>query len=278
VVTAGWTSDNFDLRLATPLQPLDKVCQHFSNNGSVDRIVYFDDSSPLSVTGIEEIDIPTLFFAVDSHLHAKWQAWYGGCFDKVLVVQNQYVEIYKKRNPNAEFVLSAEQNDLPGKGSSIAGSLISAVEGLSVGDRSNKLNGAAAAHFFTALSCLKARAQVRLIAFRELHRRLERVAKEGEELEEVVIGVLIMFKYLLDRFGLSTDSVSLFENFANHGLKNPLVGAAVVDSLLKANEQDLAKNYARRAFPGKKEILREAPEILSNAATELFDKVGVTGI
>jgi len=280
VVTAGWTSDDFDIRLTSPLQSAQKICSHVGKERPIDRIVYFDNSAPLGLSGLEDVQIPTLFYAVDSHLHAIWQSWYGACFDKVLVARREYLEVYRQRNSTAEFIVctAEDKSKEVGKDLSPASHLIDVLEDLSLTERANKTVGAAVAHFFSMLFCMKAKPGVRILAFRELHRRLELVASEDPDLEEVIIDILVMFKAFLDRFELYTDSLTLFENYAEHGLKTPLIAAALIDARVRAEKHEEAKDYARRAFPGKKSAVSEVAGILERAAKELFHKIGVKGV
>lgn len=63
---------------------------------SVDRILYFDDSRPLSIYGWDSAPVPTLFYSVDSHHHAEWHAILSAVFDKTLMAQKNYISIFKQ--------------------------------------------------------------------------------------------------------------------------------------------------------------------------------------
>jgi len=49
-----------------------------------------DDSQPLFFTGIENIDIPTAWYAVDTHLHLTWHRECAKLFDFVFVAQKDF--------------------------------------------------------------------------------------------------------------------------------------------------------------------------------------------
>jgi len=51
-----------------------------------DLIFIGDNSFPILFTGLESIDIPTLWYSVDTHLH-QWHIFYSGIFDIVLFAQ-----------------------------------------------------------------------------------------------------------------------------------------------------------------------------------------------
>lgn len=54
-------------------------------------LIYWDDSSPISIVGIEDSNIPVIFYSVDTHHHHVWHSQLSKCFDHVLVAQKDYV-------------------------------------------------------------------------------------------------------------------------------------------------------------------------------------------
>ncbi|MCB0358876.1 MAG: glycosyltransferase family 1 protein, partial [Bdellovibrionales bacterium] len=55
------------------------------------RLVYLDDSGPVSVLGLESLPFPTVLYSVDSHHHANWHRCLAAMFDLVLVAQKKFM-------------------------------------------------------------------------------------------------------------------------------------------------------------------------------------------
>lgn len=65
-----------------------------------DLIFQGDDSTPLIHTGIENYDIPKIWYAVDTHLHYEWHKHYAAIFNIVFCAQQKYVEYLKEYQNN----------------------------------------------------------------------------------------------------------------------------------------------------------------------------------
>ena len=103
VVTAGRFSTVFDVRIEEISLPIDELLGRLPAGFIPDRIIYYDDSWPVVVHGLEDIGIPTLFYSVDAHHHLDWHSNFGVIFDKVLVALKDYVERFWPICPNAEW-------------------------------------------------------------------------------------------------------------------------------------------------------------------------------
>ena len=57
-----------------------------------DVIFYGDDSFPITYIGLEEVDIPIIMYAVDSHIH-PWHIYYAHIFDISLFAQKFFLEV-----------------------------------------------------------------------------------------------------------------------------------------------------------------------------------------
>ncbi len=65
-----------------------------------DLIFLGDDSFPITYIGLEKVEIPTVWYAVDSHIH-PWHLFYANIFDIVLFAQKQFLEVeFKYSYPN----------------------------------------------------------------------------------------------------------------------------------------------------------------------------------
>ncbi len=103
VMSCG-NGDQFDHKLPTPLSHIDEIINQSGLSGSPDLIVYHDNSMPLSVLGIEDTEIPVLFYSVDSHHHAYWHKHFALLTDKTLVAHKDYVEHFTKEGVSAEWL------------------------------------------------------------------------------------------------------------------------------------------------------------------------------
>jgi len=60
-----------------------------------DCILLTDDSTYPMFWGLEEVDFPLGWFAIDSHIHHGWHRAYAAIFDFIFVAQRDYVSIYE---------------------------------------------------------------------------------------------------------------------------------------------------------------------------------------
>lgn len=104
VVSAGWISENLDVRYKFPSTPIKEVFAKLPTGFVPDRILYLDDSGPLAVTGLGEIDIPTVFYSVDAHHHSWWHSCFCAVFDKTLVAQKNYIESLSEYSDGVEWL------------------------------------------------------------------------------------------------------------------------------------------------------------------------------
>jgi len=57
-----------------------------------DRVVVLDDSGSPWFIGLEDLEIPCVFFSVDTHHHLSWHRFYFDLFDHVYVAQYPYLQ------------------------------------------------------------------------------------------------------------------------------------------------------------------------------------------
>jgi len=85
----------FDVSLNQPLLHIDTILQHSLPGFEPDRIVFWDNSAPIAVLGIEETKIPTLFYSVDTHHHVEYHKFLSHVFDRTLVAQQDYLPFFQ---------------------------------------------------------------------------------------------------------------------------------------------------------------------------------------
>ncbi len=90
VVTVG-TRDHMNLIVHMPLEPLTELIARLPDGFVPDRIVAFDESAPLLVTGIEDSEIPCVFYSVDTHHHLGVHRYTAHLFDCTFFAQKDYL-------------------------------------------------------------------------------------------------------------------------------------------------------------------------------------------
>lgn len=114
VVTVGWNDDTFDICCKQVGVRIEDLAALLPSNFQSDRLVYYDDSGPVTIAGLERLSFPSLFLSVDAHHHHQWHAQLGAAFDAVLVSQKNYLDQYKVYNANSSwFPLWASANLSP---------------------------------------------------------------------------------------------------------------------------------------------------------------------
>jgi hypothetical protein len=71
---------------------------------SPDRIVVHDNSSPICVVGLEDTQIPTVFYSVDAHHHCHYHKYLAGSFDLTYVAQRDYLPEFVAHGGAAEWL------------------------------------------------------------------------------------------------------------------------------------------------------------------------------
>lgn len=90
VLSVG-VAPHLDVQLSNPIIHIDTLLQSLPNGFYPERIVWLDNSAPMTVLGIEDCGIPTLFYSVDTHHHAGNHALLTHAFDHTLVAQKDYL-------------------------------------------------------------------------------------------------------------------------------------------------------------------------------------------
>lgn len=60
-----------------------------------DLVLLGDDSIQPKIVGLESLPVPLVWYAIDSHLHARWHRSYAAVFDVILVAQKNWLPIYR---------------------------------------------------------------------------------------------------------------------------------------------------------------------------------------
>ncbi|RPH78707.1 MAG: glycosyltransferase family 1 protein [Nitrospiraceae bacterium] len=60
-----------------------------------DLVVLGDDSVHPKVLGLEALEVPLVWYAIDSHIHANWHRYYAAVFDVIFVAQQDWAPVYR---------------------------------------------------------------------------------------------------------------------------------------------------------------------------------------
>lgn len=67
-----------------------------------DFIFLGDESRMMWLYGLEEIELPLLWYAIDTHIHHKWHIPYSAVFDYIFFAQSWYAELFEPVRPGGE--------------------------------------------------------------------------------------------------------------------------------------------------------------------------------
>lgn len=103
VATLGG-SYKFDFQVPAPLPPIKTLLSFVSSKFKPDLIIYHDDSAQATCTGFGELDIPSIFYSVDTHHHCQWHSYFARGFDLVVVAQKDFLSKVAVQNENAHWL------------------------------------------------------------------------------------------------------------------------------------------------------------------------------
>ncbi|MFN8388685.1 MAG: glycosyltransferase [Bdellovibrionota bacterium] len=94
VVTVGRNTPHLDFNFQDAEVAAADIIRHLPDGFSPDRIVYHDDSGTPWVVDLESLDIPKIFYSIDTHHHHQWHVLYAAIFERVLVAQSSYLSAF----------------------------------------------------------------------------------------------------------------------------------------------------------------------------------------
>ena len=93
----------YDIYLDKVITSVDEVWKQLPSGFTPDCLVYHDDSWPIAVYGLEDLNLPKVFYSVDAHHHWRWHSHFGALFDLVLVALRDYVDKFTQLSPRVEW-------------------------------------------------------------------------------------------------------------------------------------------------------------------------------
>lgn len=82
---------HLDVVLDNPLVHISTLEQERFNGFKPDAVVILDNSAPIIIDGLEDLDIPVLFLSVDVHHHLDFHKYLCHVFDYTFVAQKDYI-------------------------------------------------------------------------------------------------------------------------------------------------------------------------------------------
>lgn len=82
---------HLDVQLSNPIIHIDTLLHSLPNGFAPDRIVWLDNSAPMTILGIEDCAVPSVLYSVDTHHHAANHSLLAYSFDHTLIAQKDYL-------------------------------------------------------------------------------------------------------------------------------------------------------------------------------------------
>lgn len=96
--------EHLDLQLPTAHVHLDQAVALAPEKFEPDIIVAHDNSGPIVVTGLEDTEIPVIFYSVDTHHHHAIHKYLAHLFDHTFVAQKDYITQFAEVGSTAEWL------------------------------------------------------------------------------------------------------------------------------------------------------------------------------
>lgn len=113
VVSCG-LRPHLDVELTVPLLHIKNILKSFPSKFEPDCVLIHDDSAPFIVTGLEELEVPLVFYSVDAHHHTPRHRLMCRAMDYVFIAQKDYADLFREVGVDPEWLpLWASREYLP---------------------------------------------------------------------------------------------------------------------------------------------------------------------
>ncbi|NLF25631.1 MAG: glycosyltransferase family 1 protein [Deltaproteobacteria bacterium] len=103
VLTCG-VREHLQVRLTQPFEPIHNLIARLPGGFRPDRLIVYDESAPILISGVEDSEVPSLFYSVDIHHHFNVHKYLGHVFDAILVAQRDYLHYFEEVGVRAEWM------------------------------------------------------------------------------------------------------------------------------------------------------------------------------
>ncbi len=105
VKTAGFAfANHLEHTVSLPMLHIDRLIQTIPGDFVPDCIVSFDNSAPITFSGLEEINIPTIFYGVDAQHHFALHRYLNEVFDYAFTAQKDFIPFYHEWEQQVEWM------------------------------------------------------------------------------------------------------------------------------------------------------------------------------
>ena len=88
------TSNTGDIWMPEMPISIDRLWQQLPQGWEPDFVLLTDESTHPFFLGLERLDVPLVWYAIDSHLHHRWHQAYAAVFDMIFVAQRDFEHMY----------------------------------------------------------------------------------------------------------------------------------------------------------------------------------------
>jgi len=103
VLSLGFAK-HLDVKVRVPGLSIRTALEEAGKVFEPDVIVFWDNSAPLAVSGLEEYDVPFLLYSIDTHHHAHLHQYLSIFADETWVAHKDYLQCFKDVNRPASWV------------------------------------------------------------------------------------------------------------------------------------------------------------------------------
>ena len=96
--------ENLDIVLPLPGIHIDSVLKLVPDQKPIDIIVILDNSAPIVISGLEDTEIPIVFYSVDTHHHYNWHRYLCNVCDHVIIAQKDYLPYFQEVGHNPDWL------------------------------------------------------------------------------------------------------------------------------------------------------------------------------
>lgn len=93
-----------DVDVPYGISHINHILEYYLPDFSPDVVVIFDDSTPLSIFGLDELKLPILFYSVDTHHHFVRHRELSQAVDKTLIAQSDFLPFFGEKDNQVEWL------------------------------------------------------------------------------------------------------------------------------------------------------------------------------
>ena len=92
-----------DVNVPYGISHINHILGYYLPDFSPDVVVIYDDSTPLSIFGLDELNVPILFYSVDTHHHFERHRELSEAADKTLIAQSDFLPFFREKDHQVEW-------------------------------------------------------------------------------------------------------------------------------------------------------------------------------